>query len=365
MTKNNYAIIMAGGIGSRFWPWSRTEQPKQFLDVLGTGKTLIQQTFDRISQICPKENILVITNARYAQTIAAQIPDMPAENILSEPQGKNTAPCVALGAFKIHKKNSEANILVAPSDHIILKEELFAQVVNRGFDYSGKNDVLMTIGIEPHKPETGYGYIQSSGNIVAEEKNRWVQTEVTAFREKPDLATAQNFLADGRYFWNAGIFIWSAKSILKAFLSHLPQMHNLFAEYTPDFDTIAETKAIEQIFGRCDSISIDYGIMEKAKNVQVISTDIGWSDLGSWSALHEISNKDVHENTTNSEKTLFYDANNCIVRTLNNKVTVIEGLKDYVVVEEENALLICRKQNEQRIKEFVKDVSKKFGDQYV
>lgn len=365
MDKNNYAIIMAGGIGSRFWPWSRTDRPKQFLDVLGTGKTLIQQTFERISQICPKDNILIITNERYASTIADQLPDIPEENILSEPRGKNTAPCIAFGAFKIHKKNPAANILVAPSDHIILKEELFAKVVNKGFEYVTANDVLLTIGIEPHKPETGYGYIQSKGDIIEQDGDQWQLSSVQAFREKPDLKTAQKFLDSGDYFWNAGIFVWSVESILKAFRTHLPKMHDQFARYETTFNTKEEYAAIIDIFNQCESISIDYGIMEKAKNAVVISTDIGWSDLGSWSALHELSANDSFGNTSNNERTLFYDAKNCIVRADEDKVAVIEGLEDYIVIEEEKALLICRKQNEQLIKKFVKDISTQFGDGFV
>lgn len=361
MDKNNFAIIMAGGIGSRFWPWSTTKKPKQFLDVLNTGKTLIQQTFERINGICPKENILIITNSIYANTIAEQIPNIPKDNILSEPKGKNTAPCVALGSFKIFKSNPNANILVAPSDHIILKENLFADVVNFGFEHAAKDDILLTIGIKPYKPETGYGYIQSDNKLISAEPEKWNLTGVSAFREKPNLEKAKEFLADGSYFWNAGIFIWSAKSILNALQKHLPSMHSLFNEFNAAFNTPKETEAIEQIFDRCESISIDYGVMEKANNVRVISTDIGWSDLGSWSALHELSDKSDQNNATNSNKTLFYDSTDCIVRTLNNKVTVIEGLKDYIVVEEDNALLICRKQNEQLIKQFGKDVETKFG----
>ena len=365
MKQNNYAIIMAGGVGSRFWPWSRTAQPKQFLDVLGTGKTLIQQTFERITQICPSENILIITNKKYADTIAKQIPQMPGENIISEPKGKNTAPCIAYGAFKIKKQNPDANILVAPSDHIILKEDLFARVVQEGFNYVSQNNVLLTIGIKPHKPETGYGYIQSDAKVIKEDSGKWQLSSVDAFREKPDLETAKSFLASGDYFWNAGIFIWSVDSILASMKQHLPEMYGQFETYEPDFNTGAERKAIETIFDQCQSISIDYGVMEKAKNVVVISTDIGWSDLGSWSALHELSDTDSQNNTSNSNQTLFYNSNNCIVRALDNKVAVIEGLDDYIVVEEEQALLICRKQNEQMIKQFVKDVGDKFGKKYV
>jgi mannose-1-phosphate guanylyltransferase len=365
MKKNNYAIIMAGGVGSRFWPWSKTEKPKQFLDVLGTGKTLIQQTYERINRICPRENILIITNASYADTIAEQITDIPRENILSEPKGRNTAPCIAYGAFKIQRHNPNANILVAPSDHIIMKEDKFVNVVEEGFNYAQEENVLLTIGIKPHKPETGYGYIQSSGNVIKEDGDNWTLSEVSAFREKPNLETAQEFVSSGDYFWNAGIFIWSVRSIIKAFEKHLPTMHSQFDAFETDYNTKNEEAAVRTIFNQCESISIDYGIMEKAKNVGVISTDIGWSDMGSWSALHEVSDQDKDGNAANREKTLFYNSSNCLVRTKDGKVTVIEGLKDYVIVEEDNALLICRKENEQLIKQFVKDVGDKFGDDYI
>jgi mannose-1-phosphate guanylyltransferase len=365
MNKNNYAIIMAGGVGSRFWPWSKTEKPKQFLDVLGTGKTLIQQTYERINRICPKENILIITNALYAQTIAEQITDIPRENILSEPKGRNTAPCIAFGAFKIHRHNPNANILVAPSDHVILKEDLFVKVVEEAFDYARENEVLMTIGIDPHKPETGYGYIQSTGEILKSSPGEWQLSEVTAFREKPNLEKAKEFLESGDYFWNAGIFVWSVRTIIRSFEKHLPTMYSQFDAFETDFNTKNEEAAVRTIFNQCESISIDYGIMEKAKNVCVMSTDIGWSDMGSWSALHEVSDKNNEGNASNTSKSLFYNSKNVLLRALDDKVTVIEGLEDYIVVEEENALLICRKQNEQLIKQFVKDVGDKFGEDYI
>lgn len=365
MKKNNYAIIMAGGIGSRFWPWSKTEKPKQFLDVLGTGKTLIQQTYERINRICPRENILIITNALYANTIAEQITDIPRENILSEPKGRNTAPCIAYGAFKIQRHNPNANILVAPSDHVILKEDLFIEVVEKAFNYTQENEMLLTIGIDPHKPETGYGYIQSTGSVLKESAGKWQLSEVTAFREKPDAKTAVEFLESGDYFWNAGIFVWSVRSIIRAFEKHLPTMYSQFDAFETDYNTKNEEAAVRTIFNQCENISIDYGVMEKAKNVCVISADIGWSDMGSWSALHEVSSKDEQGNASNTSKSLFYDSKDVLLRTIGDKVAVVEGLENYIVVEEENALLICRKQNEQLIKQFVKDVGEKFGEDYI
>jgi len=365
MNKNNHAIIMAGGVGSRFWPWSKKSMPKQFLDVLNTGKTLIQQTYERINRICPEENILIITNQLYSDTIAKQLPELPEENILSEPKGKNTAPCIAYGAFKIQKKDADARIIVAPSDHVILKEDLFSEVVQEGFSYASENDVLITIGIKPHKPETGYGYIHSSGDILKEKEGQWQFSTVKTFTEKPDLATARIFFENGDYYWNAGIFIWSVDSIISALQNHLPGLYKQFDQFDDSFNRDEEPEAIRNIYNVCDNISIDYGVMEKAKNVKVISTDIGWSDLGSWSSIQELSDQDEAGNTTFSANHLFYDSENCILKTRDGKVAVIEGLKDYIIVDEENALMICRKENEQRIKQFVKDVGEKFGEEFV
>ncbi|MGC9472125.1 MAG: mannose-1-phosphate guanylyltransferase [Bacteroidales bacterium] len=365
MERENYAIIMAGGIGSRFWPLSRTSHPKQFLDVLGTGKTLLQQTCERIKRVCTKENILILTNRLYENTIREQIRDVPPENILCEPQRKNTAPCIAYGAFKIKKRDAKANILVAPSDHVILKEDLFMEIVREGFNFVSRNDALLTIGIKPHRPETGYGYIRSAEKPLEEEPGKWTLAKVRQFTEKPDLATAMAYLESGDYFWNAGIFIWSVDSILAALQKYMPGLHGQFLKYQETFDTPDEKKAVEDIFETCENISVDYGVMEKAGNVYVMSADIGWSDLGSWSALHEMSHTDPAGNTTNSNKTLFYDTGNCLVRVPGNKVAVIQGLDNYVVVEDENALLICKKQEEQRIRQFVEDVETRFGKQYV
>jgi mannose-1-phosphate guanylyltransferase len=365
MNNNNYAIIMAGGVGSRFWPLSKTERPKQFIDVLGTGKTLIQQTYARINRVCPKENILVITNKLYENKIKEQLPYIPEENVLCEPQRRNTAPCITYGAFKIKKKNPKANILVAPSDHIILREDLFVEVVKKGFEFASKNDALLTIGIKPHKPETGYGYIRSKGVKIDENKGRWILSMVSGFTEKPGLKQANKYVKNGKYFWNAGIFIWSAYSILDAIEKHLPILFGQFHDHLNSINTPKEPAAIDAIYDVCENISIDYGVMEKANNVYVISTDIGWSDLGSWSALQELKDADAYGNVSNTNKALFYNSKNCLVRIHNGKVAVIDGLEDAIVVEDEKALLICKKQDEQRIKEFVEDVAIHFGKQYV
>jgi mannose-1-phosphate guanylyltransferase len=365
MNLNNYAIIMAGGVGSRFWPWSKTERPKQFLDVLGTGKTLIQQTYERINRICPPENIFIITNQLYEETIARQLPDLPRENILCEPRRRNTAPCITYGAFKISQLNPEANILVAPADHIILKEDLFVEIVEQGFRYASQNDALLTIGIKPHKPETGYGYIKSKGDIVEESSGKWQLAKVARFTEKPDLETAESFLQSGDYFWNAGIFIWSAQAIMKSIENHMPGLYQQFSEHQNEFNSDTEQAAIDQIYNICDNISIDYGVMEKAENVLVISTDIGWSDLGNWSALHELSETDTSGNASDNKMVLFYDSKNCLVKVKPGKVGVIHGLDNYIVVEDDKALLICKKDDEQQIKKFVQDVEERFGKEFV
>lgn len=356
---------MAGGIGSRFWPWSTTQRPKQFLDVLGTGKTLIQQTFERINRICPAENILVITNQLYDETIAHQLPDLPKENILCEPCRRNTAPCIAYGAFKIKQINPAANILVAPSDHIILKEDLFLSVVEEGFQYAAENKALLTIGIQPHKPETGYGYIQSHGKVIKQQENVWQLSKVSQFREKPDLATAKEFVASGNFYWNAGIFIWSVEAILEAFKKYTPELYQQFAEQDDSFNSKDENKAIDNIYSCCENISIDYAVMEKAENVFVISTDIGWSDLGNWSALHEISETDNQGNASSGKKVLFFNSSQTLVKSAPEKVTVIDGLDGYIVVDDDKALLICKKENEQDIKKFVQEVKDKFGENYI
>lgn len=352
---------MAGGIGSRFWPWSTTEKPKQFLDIFGTGKTLIEQTFDRINRICPAENILIVTNELYRITIQNLLPMLPKENILCEPCRRNTAPCIAYGAYWIKKKNPEARILVAPSDHVILKEDYFIDVVNYGFEYASANDVLLTIGIEPHRPETGYGYIQAN---LKENSNEGFY-KVQQFTEKPILEKAQQFLQSGDYFWNAGIFIWSVPSILNAFNKYLPDIIAEFEPYKNDFATEKETEAIQLIYDKCKSISIDYGIMEKADNVFVKTVDIGWSDVGTWGALHELSDRDGKENAVDQNKTILNEASNCIVKMSKNKIAVIDGLDDFIVIDDEKALLICRKSNEQKIRDFVDEVKNRFGKDYV
>jgi len=343
---------MAGGIGSRFWPLSRTNKPKQFLDILGTGKTLIQETFHRFKKICPTENILIVTSEQHKELVHEQLPELPKENIIQEPFRRNTAPCIDYANFKIHAKNPNANVIVAPSDHLITMESEFVNTIEQALDFSSKNDVLVTLGIKPNRPETGYGYIQVD-KVEDKVKNRF---KVKTFTEKPDIELAKVFYESGEFFWNSGIFIWSLKSIMKAFTKHLPEVHSLFKSIEDNINTEKETESINSIYSECKGISIDYGVMEKAKNVYVIGADFGWSDLGTWGSLHEHSLKDNRNNSANTEDVLFYDTNDSIINVTNKKITIIQGLKDYIVVDTKDVLMICNKKEEQKIKQIVNDV---------
>ncbi|MFO8055424.1 MAG: mannose-1-phosphate guanylyltransferase [Bacteroidales bacterium] len=362
--KNNYALIMAGGVGSRFWPWSQSSRPKQFLDILDTGKTLLEQTFDRLRRFCPAENILVVTNERYKGDIEQLLGSILPDNILLEPMMRNTAPCIAYGAYKIQKKAPDARIIVAPSDHLIMKEDVFSRVAKAGFTYAGTHNSLLTIGIRPHRPETGYGYIKADRTQKIEATEDYSLHPVLQFTEKPDLTTARSFLSSGNYYWNSGMFIWSVSSILKAFDAYLPKLNRLFTEHLDKINTAEEKQAVKDIYDKCDTISIDYGIMEKADNVHVLCTDIGWSDIGTWGSLYEHSGLDANSNAIRGEKLILDDTEGCVIKLSPNKATVIQGLKDYIVVDDEKALLICKKQDEQKIREYVKQVKQKFGPEY-
>ena len=362
--KNNYAIIMAGGVGSRFWPWSRSNRPKQFLDILDTGKTLIEQTFERLRNVCEAENILVVTNENYKKDILHLLPEMLEDNILLEPMMRNTAPCIAYGAYKIQKQNPDARIIVAPSDHLILKEDVFSYVVKSGFEFVSHHNALLTMGIKPHRPETGYGYIKAQQDTVEQEDELFSLHPVLQFTEKPDHKTAQEFVAAGNYYWNSGMFIWSVDNILKAFDTYLPDMNKLFQDHLEKFNTSVEAKAIQNIYESCETISIDYGIMEKADNVHVLCTDIGWSDIGTWGSLYEHSRLDENNNAIRGENVILDETENSVIKLSKDKATVIQGLKDYIVVDDEKALLICKKQDEQKIKDYVKRVKQEFGEDF-
>ncbi|GAA4102184.1 mannose-1-phosphate guanylyltransferase [Mucilaginibacter panaciglaebae] len=361
MNKNYYAIIMAGGIGSRFWPISRTSHPKQFIDILGTGKTLIQQTYNRFLKVCPKENIFVVTNESYTDLVKSQLPDMADNQILTEPVMRNTAPCVAYGSFKIESMNPDAAIVVAPSDHLILDEPGFVSTIEKSLKTASKDHCLITLGIKPSRPDTGYGYIQYTDNVIDGEFHK-----VKTFTEKPTLEIAKTFLQSGDFLWNAGIFVWSAKAIVNAFEQHLPEMNDIFAEARPHYNTESERTHVNQAYLQCTNISIDYGIMEKAENVYVLPSEFGWSDLGTWASIYDLAEKDYVGNAViPSEKVIMYDSSNCMVNVPHDKLVILQGLHDYIVVESNNTLLICPRDQEQNVKKVVADVKQQFGAKYI
>jgi mannose-1-phosphate guanylyltransferase len=364
MNTKNFCVIMAGGIGSRFWPLSRTRKPKQFLDILGTGQSLIQQTFDRFAQIMPAENIYVVSNEEYGDIILQQLPAINKDRVLLEPMRRNTAPCIAYANYKIREIEADANIVVAPSDHLILKEQEFLSVVNKGLEFVSANDALLTLGIQPSRPETGYGYIQINGSkdtVTVNESMRKVKT----FTEKPDLKMATVFLESGDFFWNSGIFFWSLKSIISAFEMHLGEVDSLFKEGVGIYNTDAEHDFISKTYSKCKNISIDYGVMEKADNVYVLCSDFGWSDLGTWGSLYDMSGKDKNANAVQGKNIFAYDTTNCLINLPNDKLAVIQGLDDYIVVDSDNILLICKKEDEQKIKQYVNDVRLEKGEDYI
>lgn len=345
--KNRYCVIMAGGIGSRFWPASRRACPKQFLDILGTGKTFIRHTFERFTPIIPTENFLVVTNATYKELVLENLPELKSEQVLCEPTGRNTAPCIAYAAFRLRVQNPDAVMVVAPSDHFIFDEEEFRRNIIECMDYVQNKDHLMTIGICPSRPDTGYGYIQTG--------NRDGISKVVSFREKPDMATAVGYLKSRNYVWNAGIFIWSNHSILTALERHLPEVYDHFEGYSSDFATTHEDEVISRIFAKCPAVSIDYGVLEKADNVYVRCSDFGWNDVGTWESLYQLSSKDADGNVVPSfAKT--YNTSNCMIKTSAGKIVVVDSLSDYIVVDTPDALMICPRANEQHIKQVLEDV---------
>ena len=355
---------MAGGIGSRFWPLSRNEKPKQFLDILGTGKSLLQQTFDRFSSICPSENVYIVTNKIYKEIIIEQLPKIKADNILLEPLRRNTAPCIAYANHRILTENPDANIVVAPSDHLILNEPEFIRVLNQALEYSKENDALLTLGIKPNRIETGYGYIQISNKEKKEIEDIGI-TEVKTFTEKPDYDMAKIFFESGEFYWNSGIFIWSLKSINKAFDKYLPDVDDLFKGGSLIYNTPDEQSFIDKTYAECKNISLDYGILEKAKNVSVLCADFGWSDLGTWGSMYENSAKDDNQNSIIGENILNYDTNNCIINVPGDKLAVVQGLDGFIVVQTDDVLLVCKKEDEQKIRQFVNDVKVKKGKSFI
>lgn len=339
---------MAGGVGSRFWPFSRTKEPKQFLDILGTGKTLIQQTVDRFKGIIEKENIFVVTNTDYFDIVKSQLDFLSDHQILLEPVGRNTAPCMAYGVSKISTKNPNANIIVCPSDHVILDTEEFKRVINQGVDYVSENESLLTLGINPSRPDTGYGYIQYHDDDKSIKK-------VKTFTEKPDLELAKTFLESGDFSWNSGIFLWNINSITEALEKYLPEISELFFSDKSNYFTDNENNFIQKVYSQCRNISIDYGIMEKASNVYVLPSDFGWTDLGTWKSLYETKDKDKKNNVIDG-KVILNDTSNCIIKSDDNKLVVVDGLDNYIVVQHGDVVMICRKDFEQQVKNFVTDI---------
>lgn len=350
---------MSGGIGSRFWPFSREARPKQFLDFFGTGRSLLQMTVDRFRKILPVENIYIVTNQEYAQMVMDELPELKPNQILLEPMRRNTAPCIAFATYHINSFNPEANIVVAPSDHLILKEDEFLSIIQKAYAFVEKHNTLLTLGIRPSRPETGYGYIQ-----MGEDELDGV-TKVKVFTEKPNLELAKVFYESGEFLWNSGIFIWNNKTILDAFHQYLPEITNRFDQGAGLFGTEREKAFIDENFPFCPNISIDYGVMEKAANVYVQAADFGWSDLGTWGSLYEISDKDEDANAALIANTMFFDSSENVVTLPSGKLAVIQGLDGYIVAEADNVLLICKKEEEQRIKQFVADVKLKYGDKYI
>lgn len=364
MNSNNYCVIMAGGIGSRFWPFSRQKQPKQFLDILGTGKSLLQLTFERFAQIMPRENIYIVSNEDYDELIKKHIPGISDEQVLLEPMRRNTAPCIAYANNKILKINPDANIVVAPSDHVILMEKAFLDVVSLGLAHVANKDVLLTLGITPNRPETSYGYIQVDEETTDITVNKTIR-KVKTFTEKPDVTMAQLFLDSGDFFWNSGLFFWSLKTITNSFEAFLPEVNEHFKKGNSLYNTIGEQEFIYDTYTNCKNISIDYGIMEKAENVDVLIADFGWSDLGTWGSLYDMSEKDSNNNVAKDKKVFLYESKDCLVKIPDNKLSVIQGLEDHIVVDSKDVLLICKKSEEQRIKQFVNDIKLELGDAYL
>lgn len=360
MKKNNYVAIMAGGIGSRFWPMSRTNYPKQFLDILNTGKSLIQSTFDRFAQFIPAENIFVVTSQQYCDIVAEQLPALNKENILCEPSRKNTAPCVAYVSYKLQQLNPKSNLICAPADHLILEETSFIKVSLEALAFTEKHNALLTMGIKPTHPNTGYGYIQYEEQSVSDNIYK-----VKTFTEKPDPELAKTFLASGDFLWNSGIFVWQTKSIISAFEKYLPEINEVFDAEKKLFNTEDETAAVERIYPQCVNISIDYGIIEKADNVYVIPSSFGWSDLGTWGSAYENLEKDYLENAVAGDNVIVFDASKNVIHADNKKLVLVQGLEDFIVVDTEDALLICKKDKEQDIKEYLAEIKRNKGDKFL
>ena len=350
MSMDNHIVIMAGGIGSRFWPMSTPECPKQFIDVMGCGRTLIQLTADRFDGVCPRENVWVVTSEKYIDIVREQLPEIPESNILAEPCARNTAPCIAYACWKIKKKHPNDNVVVTPSDALVIDTGEFRRVVEKALRFTDNSSAIVTLGIRPTRPETGYGYI-AAGDPIMTDKEIFT---VDAFKEKPDRETADRYLAEGGYFWNAGIFVWNVRTITSVMRVYAPGIAQIFDRIFPDFYTEKENETIKKLFPTCEAISIDYAVMEKAQEIYVLPASFGWSDLGTWGALRGLLPQDKSGNATVGPDVRLYESKNCIVHTSEEKRVVIQGLDGYIIAEKDQTLLICKLDEEQRIKEFSK-----------
>ena len=376
MASNKYCVIMAGGIGSRFWPKSRQSMPKQFLDILGTGKSFIRHTYERFAKIVPAENFLVVTNHKYKDLVLEHIPEIGERQVLCEPIGRNTAPCIAYAAYTLLKQNPDAEMIVTPADHLILNEEDFRQIIGEclefadphdaiteAMEFSAETDAIVTLGIRPDRPETGYGYIEGDLSYSSSRKKNIFR--VDSFKEKPALEVAQEYIKQNNYFWNSGIFIWKVQTIVEAFRKYLPEHHAMFSGVMKALGTDAEKTTVEIVFSECRAISIDYGIMEKADNVYVRCGDFGWSDVGTWGSVYQHSRKDRYANAVPEQGCYLYDTRSSIVSLPKDKVAVISGLKEYIVVDTDDVLMICPRSEEQNIKKFIDEVKFNNGDKLV
>jgi mannose-1-phosphate guanylyltransferase len=358
MNKNYYAILMAGGVGSRFWPISTQDFPKQFHDMLGTGDTLIQKTFYRLADLIPKENIYILTNERYNDLVLKQLPEVEQRQVVLEPAMRNTAPCILYASLKIQKENSDAVMIVAPSDHWIEDEKTFSKNVQQAFGFCSENNALMTLGIQPTFPNTGYGYIEFDKSNSSSIK------PVNQFTEKPDYKTAKEFISQGNFLWNAGIFMWSVKSVVEAFQNNQPDLFKLFEKGVSVYNTDFEHEFIRDNYPKAENISVDYAIMEKSKNVYVIAAEFDWNDLGTWGSLYDKLDKDESNNAVVNSRTLVEDASGNMIRTKDDKIVVVDGLNDYIIVDKDEVLLIFPKSKEQDIKKTLQNVKDTFGEQY-
>jgi mannose-1-phosphate guanylyltransferase len=360
MNSNHYVAIMAGGIGSRFWPMSRTAYPKQFLDILNTGRTLIQGTYDRFKKFIPADNIYIVTSEEYVEIVREQLPEIPLSNIVAEPSRKNTAPCIAYISYKLQQINEKGALICAPADHLILDEMAFTKVCLEALSFVSAHKALVTLGIKPSHPNTGYGYIQFEQQPATDNVFK-----VKTFTEKPNLDLAKTFVSSGEFLWNAGIFAWQIKNIISAFEKFLPEMAEVFEAEKNHFNTVKEKEAIDKIYPQCTNISIDYGIMEKADNVYIIPSSFGWSDLGTWNSAHDNMEKDYLGNAVAGNEVMVFDATHNMVHVPNNKLVLLQGMNDYIVVDTDDVLLICKREKEQEIKQYVAEVKRNKGDKYL